>query len=463
MSQASADTETSSLRWYQGISRYSWLVLIIAALGWMFDTFDQHLFTLLRPDSVKEILQNAGLSGQELNDATARVGTQLTSVFLVGWAAGGFVFGMLGDRLGRSRTMVITILIYAIFTGLNGLVQTPTQYAVCRFIIAMGVGGEFAAGASLVAEVWPNRSRGMALGVLQSLSAVGNIAAALTVLFLSSLSWRWVFAIGALPALLVVWIRRSVKEPEAWQHAREQAKHDGARKELGNILGLFREPTLSRNTIAGVLIATAGVGGAWGVGFFSPDLIKSALEPMVRQMPAIQALSGEEQNRAIIKALKEYRSIAFLIQMIGACLGMYLYAAISERIGRKPSMYGLFILAFLAVQLNFHLLRDPLSAYLLAFQLGMFMLAPFAAYAIYFPELFPTRLRATGVGFCYNFARILAAGAPWVLGELAARFSSPTDPTQGLRTAASIVAFVYVIGIVGLLFAPETKGRPLPD
>jgi MFS family permease len=463
MSQASAGTETSSLRWYQGIPRYSWMVLTIAALGWMFDTFDQHLFTLLRPDSVKEILQNAGLSGQELNDATARVGTQLTSVFLIGWAAGGFVFGMLGDRLGRSRTMVITILIYAVFTGINGLVQTPMQYAVCRFIIAMGVGGEFAAGASLVAEVWPNRSRAMALGVLQSLSAVGNIAAALTVLFLSSLSWRWVFAIGALPALLVVWIRRSVKEPEAWQHAREEAKQDGARKELGNILGLFREPTLARNTIAGVLIATAGVGGAWGVGFFSPDLIKSAFEPMVRQMPAIQALTGEEQNRAVIKALKEYRSIAFLIQMIGACMGMYLYAAISERIGRKPSMFGLFILAFAAVQLNFHLLRDPLSAYLLAFQLGMFMLAPFAAYAIYFPELFPTRLRATGVGFCYNFARILAAGAPWVLGELAARFSSPTDPTQGLRTAASIVAFVYVIGIIGLLFAPETKGRPLPE
>jgi MFS family permease len=486
MSDVSQPVSTSSLRWFQGIPRYAWVVLLIAALGWMFDTFDQHLFTLLRVDSVKDVMR-AHFEGpyraelalrpeyagdpKALNDAVAaaldrtakEVGAQLTAIFLLGWAAGGFLFGIVGDRLGRTRTMMITILIYACFTGLNGLVQTPLQYAVCRFIIAMGVGGEFAAGAALVAEVWPQRSRAMALGTLQALSAVGNMAAALTVLFLSDLSWRWIFAVGALPALLVLWIRRSVKEPERWQQAREEAAHNGSRRELGNIAQLFHDPTLRRNTLAGVLLATAGVGGAWGVGFFSPDLVNAAFRPLVSQSAAILALPASEQAGAIARELKEYRSLVFLVQMIGAGLGMLGYAALSERIGRKPAMLLVFLMAFLSVQATFRFLRDPLTAYLLALQLGFFSLAPFAAYAVYFPELFPTRLRATGVGFCYNFARILAAFAPFTLGRLSALFDRPEDPTHGLRIAASIVACVYAVGVIGLLAAPETRGKPLPE
>ena len=455
--------DESNLRWYQGVPRYAWTVLLIAALGWMFDTFDQHLFTLLRQPSVTDLLR--GSVPPERLDAVAKdVGGNLTAVFLLGWAAGGFLFGMIGDRLGRTRTMMITILIYAIFTGLNGLVQTMPQYFFCRFMIALGVGGEFAAGASLVAEVWPQRSRAMALGTLQALSAVGNMAAAVTTLVLSAVSWRWVFAVGALPALLIVWIRRSVHEPEAWHTAKAEAAAGG--QAIGSIPGLFRDPVLRRNTLAGVLLATAGVGGVWGVGFFSVDLIGSALKPAVETSAAITAIADPEQRATAVKsALQHWRSLVFFVQMFGAGLGMFAFAALSERTGRRPAIALFFTLAFFAVQVFFRFVSDVPSAFLLAFPLGFCTLAPFAAYAVYFPELFPTRLRSTGVGFCYNAARVIAAAAPFTLGSLSKVYADttpPIDETAGLRVAASIVAFIYAAGFVGLIFAPETKGKPLP-
>ena len=225
----------TGLRWYQGVDRYAWIVLLVCALGWMFDCFDQSLFNLVRAPSVRDLLMlehAAALANGTMTDAN--IGTlvkeqsgNLVSIFLIGWAAGGFVFGVLGDKLGRTRTMIITILIYALFTGLNGLAQNMTQYYICRFLVALGVGGEFAAGASLVAEAWPQRSRPMALGMLQALSAVGNISAAFTTLAMQNMSWRYVYFIGALPALLLVFIRKNVHEPEQWHAAKAEAADFG--------------------------------------------------------------------------------------------------------------------------------------------------------------------------------------------------------------------------------------------
>lgn len=448
--------------WFQGVSRYAWMVLIICALGWLFDTMDQHLFTLVRAPSLTEILK-PHVPPEELDGAVKHMGGILTAIFLLGWAAGGFLFGILGDRLGRTRTMVITILTYALFTGLNAFVTSPWQYAVCRFLTALGVGGEFAAGAALVAEVWPERSRPMALGFLQALSAVGNMSAALITYFLSSYSWRYVFVVGALPALLVVWIRRSVKEPERWKHAQERAKTGALGTELGSIKALFSTKALARNTIAGVLLGTAGVGGVWGVGFFLPDLIGSVMKPIFGRAPEMLALPEEQRQAAINSAIQAFKSKVWVVQQAGAFIGMFGYAGLSQRIGRKAAMALVFGLAFASVQAAFWGVRDATSAYLLAFPLGVFCLAPFSAYAVYFPELYPTRLRATGVGFCYNCARILAAGAPFVLGALARQFADPLDESIGFRQAATLVAFVYFVGFAGLLFAPETRGKPLPE
>lgn len=464
-------TDGAGLRWYQGIDRYAWTVLIICALGWMFDCFDQHLFNLVRQPSVKDLLSdsvaNGTLAAGDLDAAAKAAGANLTTVFLLGWAAGGFLFGMLGDKLGRTRTMMITILIYAVFTGLNGFVTNLPQYYICRFLVALGVGGEFAAGASLVAEVWPQRSRAMGLGLLQSLSAVGNVFAAIANLTLNFLfpdpsNWRYVFFLGAIPAVLILWIRRSVHEPEAWHEAKVKAEASGL--QVGSIMALFTEPVLRRNTIAGVLLAAAGVGGVWGVGFFSPDLIGSAFKPIVEAAPNILEITDPDKHKgAVGGALTQWRSMVFLVQMIGAGLGMFAFAVVAEKLGRRKALAIFYTAAFLSLQAFFGLVRDPITAFSLAFIMGFCTLAPFSAFAIYFPELYPTRMRSTGVGFCYNAARIVAAAAPFTLGTLSARFASTTDETTGLRVAASIVAFIYVLGFIGLSIAPETKGKPLPE
>src|SRR4051812_18650111 len=196
----------TGLKWYQGLDRYCWIVLAIAALGWLFDTMDQNLMNIVRAPSLTEIFHphpdTKALATQEKIDLDKKVkeyGGKLTSIFLLGWAAGGFIFGILGDRLGRTRTMIITILVYAIFTGGSGLVHSFGAYAFMRFMTALGVGGEWAAGAALVAEVFPSRARPMALGLLQALSAVGNMLAAVITLIIAqsvspdhqASSWRW--------------------------------------------------------------------------------------------------------------------------------------------------------------------------------------------------------------------------------------------------------------------------------
>jgi MFS family permease len=458
------------LAWYQGVPRYAWLVLCIAALGWLFDTMDLNLFNLVAQRSIRELLTGQ-VPEAEIQNAVNSWRGWITSVFLLGWAVGGFIFGIMGDRLGRTRTLVITILIYALFTGLSGMAQNVHQYLVFRFLTALGVGGEFAAGVALVAEVFPERSRPMALGTLQALSAIGNMLAGMIVFFVGDFNWRIVFFIGALPALLVVWIRRAVKEPEQWQKAREKAatgergepalrawgdgeKQQGPtsrsvaeRSELGDIGELWRDPVLRRNTTAGVLLAVAGVGGLWGVGFWLKDLMDIAFAPL--------NLSPEQRSN--------YGTLAFFVQQVGAFFGIIAYALLSERVGRRPSLLLFFLLAFAAVQGTFWGVNSFATAMVWAPILGFCVLAPFSAYCVYFPELYPTRLRATGVGFCYNCARVLAAVAPVTLGSLAGRFAAEHGATVGFRMAASIVACVYAVGLIALIFAPETKGKPLPE
>src|SRR6185503_4346483 len=217
------------LKWYQGLEKYCWVVLVISALGWLFDTMDQNLFNLVRKTSMEDLLMSkekrATLTPQEKitfdKDVKDKGGT-VTMIFMFGWAAGGFIFGILGDRLGRTKTMIITILIYAIFTGASGFVDNWQLYAAARFMTGLGVGGEWAAGAALVAETFPQRSRPMALGFLQALSSVGNMMAAGITWGIEGAGisdvqpWRIVYFVGAVPALLVLWIRRSVHEPEKW-------------------------------------------------------------------------------------------------------------------------------------------------------------------------------------------------------------------------------------------------------
>jgi MFS family permease len=453
MSATPPHTTAPTLKWYQGLDRYCWTVLIIAALGWLFDTMDQNLFNLVRTSSLRDILSPTH-TGPALDDAVKLWAGRITSLFIVGWATGGFLFGMLGDRLGRTRTMIITILLYALFTGLSGFAHSLWFYGLARFLTGMGVGGEFAAGAALVAETFPDRSRAMALGLLQALSTVGNMAAALITLVIGDQQatrfelfghafngWRIAYLVGALPALLVLWIRSSVKEPDAWRRQKEaQSAKDG--HGMGNLFELFTNPVLRRRALAGCLIATAGVGALWGVGNFSVDLLGTKL----------RHLSNEDASR--------FKSIMFFLQQAGAFVGIYLFALAAERFGRRPVFAVSFCITFISIVAFFWTVQSltsnaPLAALLLAPVLGMGTLGPFGGFSIYFPELFPTRLRATGAGFCYNAARYLAAAAPFALGSLTVHLS--------YAAAATIVASVLLLGLLGALIGPETRNQPLPE
>ena len=271
--------------WYAELTRYHWFVLIVCTLGWLFDCGDQQLFALARKPAMEELLKV--LPTDPLVD---RYTGYATSVMLIGWATGGILFGIMGDRIGRAKTMVWTILSYSVFTGLGGLSQTPWDFMFFRFMTGLGVGGQFAVGVSLVAEVMPDRARAPALGMLQAFSALGNVSAGLVAMGLSHLAligalpysaWRWMFAVGVLPALLAIVVITRLREPEKWQ--KSVAVDEQHKRRAGSVRELFGVPRWRRNVILGMLLALSGVIGLWGIGFFSIDLNQSVFRKIAEQ------------------------------------------------------------------------------------------------------------------------------------------------------------------------------------
>jgi MFS family permease len=378
-----------------------------------------------------------------------------TMIFMIGWATGGIVFGVLGDRIGRVKTMILTILFYSLFTGLSALSTNVWDFSFYRLLTGLGVGGQFAVGVSLVAETMPDRARPFALGWLQALSAVGNMMAALLGIFLGNLqqagivgsAWRWMFVAGTLPALLAIIVMRKLHEPEQWQRAKETQSH------MGSIPDLFTEPRWRHNAIVGMLLAFSGVVGLWGIGFFSFDLLSSVLDKYFRA----QGLS--EQMIAGKKTL--WTGITSLLQNGGAFLGIYAFTHLTARTGRRKAFAISFVAAMLATAGTFWFLDDFSEIFWMIPIMGFTQLALFGGYAIYLPELFPTRLRSTGTSFCYNVGRFVAAVGPLALGLLTSRVYSGFD--EPMRYAGVTMCLVFLLGLAVLPFAPETKGKPLPE
>jgi MFS family permease len=467
---------TAALPWYRQLSRYHWFVLMVASLGWLFDTMDQQLFNLARKPAVMQLI---GASSPADPNVT-RVGGYLTSVFMVGWAMGGFTFGILGDRIGRAKTMLLTILMYSVFTGLCSLSRSVYDFAFFQFLNGFGVGGEFAVGVSLVAEVMPQAARSKALGALQALSALGNITAALISLGLGKLqefhvigsAWRVMFVIGVLPALLSLFIFKKLKEPEKWQAAAAKRKADRA---AGLTAGdhffspfaeLFRDTRWRRNTIVGMLLAFSGVVGLWGIGVFTPDLTRTIFDPYFQSLGARQGLSGGALATFVGGKLTQWSALSLLLFNVGAFFGIYAFSELTAFTGRKPAFAVSFVAAMgvtIFVYLNF---KQFSNVFWMLPMMGFCQLALFGGYAIYFPELFPTRLRSTGTSFCYNVGRLVAAAGPSVLGLLASDVYGgykSTDASLPFRYAGMTMCAVFLIGLFALPFAPETKGKPLPE
>jgi MFS family permease len=423
--------------WREGVTGYQWLVLFVAWLGWVFDSMDSTIYAIVLHPALTELLDPiAGRAAD--SDTIGWYGGIIFSIFLIGWATGGVLFGVLADRFGRTKTLIFTILIYAVFTGLAALSATWWQLAIYRFLTALGIGGEWAAGAALVAEVWPEDKRAKAAGILQSAWAAGFLFAALVNLAMAGFGWRVLFLIGIAPAIVAMFVRLWVKEPERWVKARaseQQAGDSGS----GRLAELF-SPALRRSTFVGSGLAFVAVFGLWGATNWTPTLI--------RALPSLKGVDGS--------TLSDYVSYATMVLNAGALAGYLSFGPLADRFGRRAVFALMCAGSLITLPITFFVPRSYSHVMVLLPILGFFNNGIFSGFPIYLPELYPTRIRATGAGFCFNIGRVLASAGPFLTGFLVAALG-------GFGPAASTIALIYLFGLLILPFAPETRGKPLPE
>ena len=556
--------------WYSGITRYQWTVLIIASLGWVFDIFEGQIFVASMNEAMPSLVP-AGTT-----KATIDLYNMITlAMFLLGGALGGVLFGMLSDRIGRKKTMSLTIIMYSLFTCVSAFSQEWWHMAGLRFLVAMGVGGEWAVASTLVAEVFPKRARARVSGIFHASSVFGTfLAVAAGSLLIGnerihdwanaadypSAPWRIGFGVGVLPALLIIWIRRSLKEPEGWEQAKTRSVSN-ATEAMGRIPDLFRGELL-RPTLVGVTLAAVGLATFWGAHIFGKDLMrrdveverirelltlsqrKTSLATITRYIEALkaaptdsdedQAKQENEEKRSALKALnvlrqqldantssehiargellrlrgqirnwqslrqnsdftkaffkerrdpvldvfqehdashKRWEMLGMLLVTTGGGLGLLCFGPLSERVGRKSAFLVFHVAGLIAGVVCFQFATGVTLLLVVLPVFGFLTLGMHAGYAIYFPELYPTRLRGTGAGFCFNFGRILAAPILIIRGKLRQPPSEPDGALQtvgslfqfglSLEDAASALCVLFLIGVVVLVFAPETRGRDL--
>jgi MFS family permease len=411
--------------WYAQVTSYQWLVLAIASAGWIFDAFEGQVFNITRQDMLRELV---GADPRQVKFW----GDFFVAAFLVGGAAGGIGFGSLADKIGRKPVMALTILFYSIFSGATYFVGSLWGVAVLRFLVALGVGGEWAVGASIVAEVFPSRARARAGAIFHGSSIFGTWIAAGAGLLVGT-HWRYAYLLSVAPALLLFAVQVGIREPERWRRA------DAGQKPMGSFAELFGTPRWARHAIFGLLLAAIGLGTFWSVVVAGQDLCR---ELLVR--------TGWSPAAAAQQSKFAYG----IVQASGMFFGLLAMGPLSERLGRRGAFLLMHVGASAIVPITCYLPHSygPLLALMPAY--GFFTGGMHAGYAIYFPELFPDNLRATGAGVCFNGGRFVAAPMLW----LSAMLKEHVD----LRLAVVALSSLYILGIVFLLFLPETRGRPLP-
>ena len=402
---------------FPGLNSYQRFVLIIAWFGWVFDVMEASFFGLTKKAMLTEMLGSSGYakSGQGWEG-------WIQAAMLIGWALGGLIFGIVADRWGRSKTLILTVFLYCLFTGLTSLCQNPGQVFAARFLTGLGIGGEWAAGAALIAETMPDNFRARAAAYLQTAAALGSIIGVLISIRVGELNWRLVYVAGIFPAVICLIARFRLKPDVPSEHERKS-----------NVLvELVRTKPYNNFLLLAIFIGIVGITGGGLLPFWLPNFVKL-------YVPAAE--------------LPYWKNLSLILLHIGTFLGVLTFPPLTDRFGRRP-MFALFgAVAGIMLLITTKATHNLTSLLIFAPITSFFALGLTAGFALYFTELFAHRFRATGSGVAYNIGRILSAPIAIFIGNRA--------DAVGIGTAVAPFAFLYIILIVAIYFAPETRGKPL--
>ncbi len=411
------DDRPASGRWWRDIDRSAWRSLFAAGAGWMLDGMDVMLYTFALTAISEEFHLSKGQAGA------------VASVTLIASACGGLLAGLLADRIGRVRALMLSITIYSVFTGLAATSQSLWQLIFWRTLVGLGMGGEWAAGSVLVAESWPARHRGKAIGLMQSGWAIGvMIAAVLSAIVLPHGGWRMLFVLGVAPAIVVIWIRRELPESHSWKRAR--TAEPGTRA-----VGLLLKPPLLGKVITASSVATVLMFAYWGLFTWIPTYLSA---------PRAEGGAG----------LSVFKSLGWILPVqLGAFLGYASFGFFADWFGRRPAFIAFVLGAAIIVPIYGLSARSEWTLMILGPLVGFFAHGYFSIFGAMLAELFPPGVRGTAQGLCYNLGRGAGAAAPWMIGAIA--------QSRGIGPALALTSVLYVVGAAMILLLPETKGKEI--
>ena len=433
--------------WYRSLNRSQWYTLLAANLGWLFDGYEVYALILTVGVALHQLLEPAQYAHIPIYAGT------IIATTLFGWGAGGMIGGILADYIGRKRTMMLAILAYSLLTGFSAIAWSWESFAVLRFLVGVAIGSEWATGASITAELWPDQARGRGAGLMQCGLGIGFFLASLVWVFVSPhgpSAWRYMFLLGVLPGLCTLWIRRGIPESPVWERTHQRRRMAMERKKQGVTLNaedhaltrftlaeLFADPPVRRRLIITFVMSLATTLAWWGISSFVPPYVASVAAKAGLPGPVWAGYTGMAYN-------------------LGAILGYIGLGFFADILGRKPVVLAFYAAALIMTPVLYYWTHNLDLLLLVAGVNGFFTLGQYSWMPVWLPELFPTRVRATGVAFAFNTPRFVAFIGPLIAGTLIANFG-------GFGNAAVTISFIYVAGFLATLFLPETRGKPLPE
>jgi MFS family permease len=442
-----ANAVVASPRWYRTLNGEQWRVLLASNLGWLFDGFEIFALFITVGFALHQLLDPSQYA------AIPRYAGYILATTVFGWATGGILGGILADYIGRKRAMMLSILTYSLTTGLSAFAWNWESFAVLRFLVGVGIGSEWATGASIVSELWPDHARGKGGGLLQCGAGLGGILASGVWLLIGSAgpnAWRWMYLIGVLPALLTLWIRRTIPESPRWERSNERRRAARAARRTGvpvegeaaalnrfTVTDLFAEKAVRRPLIAAFVMMLSVTFAFWGVATFIPTYVGSVAAKAGGSAPYFAAWAG-------------------LLTNIFGTLGFISLGFLADAIGRKPTAMLWYAACLVLTPVVYLWAQDMRVLLVCVAVFGFFTVGIWAWAPVWLPELFPTRMRGTAIAFTFNAPRFISCIGPLIAGTLIVGLG-------GYGRAATIVGLLFVLGVIAAPFLPETRGKPLPE